>query len=145
MDQNSGDWETACQKDSSGDYQFEKWVGEDKREWDPLAQLAAELAISEMAVEEGRGAFCRNCTCQLQYHVLCDKDGGCELCICEELDSVQVPNVVGDYCSFNPKEGRGAGVYGEYVNLKIGPEDWGSNSNRSRYKAAREVLRELSE
>ena len=51
------------------------------QEVDPLAILAAELAICIIYVEESKGAFCDDCTCVLQFHCTTDS-GECELCLC---------------------------------------------------------------
>lgn len=55
------------------------------RKFDPLAELAAELALCYTAIEEHRGAFCSACTCQLEYHLSFDETNVCESCGCEEI------------------------------------------------------------
>lgn len=55
------------------------------REFDPLAELAAELAQCCEAITNNSGTFCTTCKCQLQYHLPYDESNVCELCGCEEI------------------------------------------------------------
>lgn len=52
-------------------------------DFNPLAELGIEIALSILAIEANLGSFCSACTC-IGYHIPCSK-GECELCGCDEI------------------------------------------------------------
>jgi hypothetical protein len=47
-----------------------------------------------MAIEEGRGGWCDDCTCNLTYHVSIPETGECELCTCISIYKKIEPPIV---------------------------------------------------
>lgn len=72
MADNTGGWKDHGQTDS--EFTREPCT-------DPLAELAADLALCVLYLEEGKGSFCDYCTCSLGFHCTTE-DGECELCTC---------------------------------------------------------------
>jgi hypothetical protein len=142
VDANSRDWQDEGAEDCFG------ITGP----FDPLAELAADLALCFDAVAESRGTFCTACTCSLNYHLSCD-DGVCELCGCEDIyrecltcgksrqcELYAVGSNTCNYCiNFSPVKILPIKVKDKYE-MSV---DWVECHNRD--KEARMVLRELSD
>lgn len=78
MEAGTGNWE---------DFGSEDLQELEARVYDPLAELAVDLAICCLAAEQGIGGPCDDCTCQLKYHVTVQEGqfkDECETCGCYE-------------------------------------------------------------
>lgn len=124
MDQREGDWEVEGAEDISvveGDV-------------DPMAELAAELAVCLLYLEERNGGFCDWCTCQLKFHC-----GGvteeCELCGCYELHHSPERNL-----TFMPEVDHRAERQTMGTDERIYTRE-----PLERARAARDALKELTE
>lgn len=148
MEDNSGDWPA----EGAEDLQL---VAD---QINPLAQLAADIAVAYEAIEQHTGSFCADCTC-IGYHVPCD-DGECELCGCTEIhwfcqscgrsraiEKFESGSKVCTYCVATPPitirpVAKTKRVFTDSSGLQFGRTNLEA---MDRAKRAREALKELTE